>query len=147
MSQVELQGKVIKYPSKVATCTNGKCLIATRDVPAKTKIQKFEGPIVTWDQVPTSEICHALLIHDQHWLIPTTNARYINHSCDPNCIINDDLFVVTIRSVQAGNEFSFSYNLVTKGATDPGPWDPRWTFKCDCGAVNCQGLIDRYVYL
>lgn len=136
-----------RYPAKVITCAYGKGLIATKTVLANTKIQRFIGAIVTFEQIPPQEICYALLIADQQWLIPTTDARYINHSCEPNCIIDDNLFVITNQVVTAGTEFTFSYNTVTKGENDPGTWDQRWTFNCNCGAKNCQGLINRYLYL
>jgi uncharacterized protein len=41
-------------------------------------------------------------------------ARYINHSCYPNCVPRENerthrLFIVAKRSIQAGEEFSYSY--------------------------------------
>jgi len=77
-------------------------------------------------------------------MIPVSNARFINHSCSPNCIVNDDLTVVTIRSVRCNEDLTISYNIVDKNE-DPGLWNQRWTFKCLCGAKNCQDFIDKYV--
>src|SRR5262249_59335553 len=39
-------------------------------------------------------------------------ARYINHSCDPNCEVvkaNDALWIVALRDIKEGEELSYSY--------------------------------------
>jgi hypothetical protein len=138
----------------VSECSHGKCLIATEHIPASTVIEVFGGDIVRYPpgstdptppEVPDDEVCYFLIVNDETVIIPRTNARYINHGCDPNCDINDRLEVVTIRDVDAGEELTFSYNDVgSKPATNA--WDPRWTFTCTCGSPICQGVIDKYVY-
>jgi uncharacterized protein len=69
------------------------------------------------------------------------DARYINHSCDPNCeaIIEDQrIFIDAIRTIQPGDEITFDYHLVR-----PGPWEPVWTerYACRCGAASCRGTM------
>ncbi len=134
------------FPSKISTCAYGKCLVARDNLPAGTIVQQFTGPIVDWEDVPESEICHALLVEDGCWLIPTSAARYISHSCDPNCIIDENNTVVTFRPVTKGQQITVRYNVVKTATENPGKWDPRWTFKCQCGAPNCPGLIHKYVW-
>ena len=87
---------------------------------------------------------HAILIENNKWMVIQTDARYINHSCDPNCIIDNDLRLITVRPVNEGEELTINYHIVYEGE-DPGFWDPRWSFKCCCGAKNCQGIIDKYI--
>ena len=80
----------------------------------------------------------------------SNTARYINHSCDPNCTIDDQRCVVTIRPVAAGEELTFSYVLVDRGHYERSPedffWHERWTFDCRCGSPNCVGRVDRYLF-
>ncbi|MDB4936541.1 MAG: hypothetical protein JWP87_3513 [Labilithrix sp.] len=69
------------------------------------------------------------------------DARFINHSCDPNCevVISDGrLLVETIKTVKAGEELAYDYNL-TRGLDD----DPEIekVFACRCGAANCRGTM------
>jgi len=64
-------------------------------------------------------------------------ARYINHSCDPNCALQTTsrtIWVVALRDIQAGEELTHQYNY---------EYDPdRYTeFPCFCGAKNCIGYI------
>jgi len=140
------------YPSKKQVCTYGFSLVATCDVEAGTVVQKFEGPIYAWKDVPENEVCHAILFDANRWMVASTDARYANHSCDPNCMIDDLMRVVTTRAVRKGDQYTFSYNVVAphprvpdNDATADNFWDPRWSFRCECGAEQCQGVVDKYV--
>jgi uncharacterized protein len=69
------------------------------------------------------------------------DARFINHSCDPNCeaVIEDGrIFIEAIRTIQPGDEITFDYHLVR-----PGPYRPEWAkrYACHCGAANCRGTM------
>jgi hypothetical protein len=132
------------YPSKVDVCSYGKCLVATSFLPTGVIVQELKGPIYSWNLVSEEEICYAILIEHNKWMIIQTDARYINHSCDPNCVIDNELRLITVRPVNKGEELTINYHIVYEGE-DPGFWDPRWSFKCCCGAKNCQGIIDKYI--
>ena len=44
-------------------------------------------------------------------------ARYINHSCEPNCITEltpRSIWVLALRDIQAGEELTFNYRYDTK---------------------------------
>ena len=58
-------------------------------------------------------------------------ARYINHSCDPNCaveITTRTIWIVALRDMQAGEELTYNYGYDVKNYQD----NP-----CKCGAKNC----------
>ncbi|XP_014272236.1 histone-lysine N-methyltransferase NSD3 isoform X1 [Halyomorpha halys] len=66
-------------------------------------------------------------------------ARFMNHSCDPNCetqkwTVNGDTRVglFALEDIKAGTELVFNYNLETIGNTK---------VECKCGASNCAGYI------
>jgi SET domain-containing protein len=128
----------------------GQGLIATANLGCETVVEKFDGPAAKYKQIPEDEIQYALRVRGDDWMIPQTNARYINHSCEANCYVSDTLEVVTMRHVSQGEELTIVYNGITMeqflngGAVD-NFWDDRWTFSCRCGAARCVGLIDRYV--
>lgn len=53
---------------------------------------------------------------DTDWTIdgsPRSNiARYINHSCDPNCesdVVDGRIIITAIKNIQVGEELSFDY--------------------------------------
>ena len=65
----------------------------------------------------------------------TNLARYINHSCDPNCEIHTTthtIWVVALRRIRAGEELGYNYGYDIKNYTE---------FPCHCGAQNCCGYI------
>ncbi len=61
-------------------------------------------------------------------------ARYINHSCDPNCEtdeIKGRIWIIAIRDIEPGEELSYDYML----------YDGEGEAPCHCGAKNCRGTL------
>ena len=109
-----------------------------------TIVEQFQGKVSSLEKIPESKIGYAILITKGNWMLPETNSKYINHSCNPNCIIDEMLQVCTIREVKMGEELTISYNTVYQNE-DPGYWDSRWSFKCECKSEKCQGIINKYI--
>jgi uncharacterized protein len=69
-------------------------------------------------------------------------ARFINHSCAPNCrAVEEDgrIFIETIEPVSAGTELAYDYKL-----TLPEDWrdtSARRRYACDCGSSGCRGTL------
>lgn len=140
--------ETVVYPGKVSVNHYGKCYLATSDIEPGTVVERFVGREVEFKNIPDSQITYAANFGNNLWIIPMTNARYINHSCDPNCVIKGDSDVVAIRPIQAGEEITVDYVSVSQYEFELAPheffWDSRWTFDCQCGADNCHKRIDRY---
>jgi hypothetical protein len=61
-------------------------------------------------------------------------AAYLNHSCDPNCEIDEvkgRVWIFAIRDIAAGEELLWDYNLYDD--EDPAP--------CYCGSPQCRGTM------
>lgn len=59
---------------------------------------------------------------------------YLNHSCDPNCEVDEiesRVWISALRDISAGEELLWDYNLYDD--EDPAP--------CSCGAANCRGTM------
>jgi SET domain-containing protein len=142
--------KSLAYPSYVAHTPIGRGLVAAEDIEEGKVIERLEGRVISFNKIPESEIRDAFELDDDRWITPTSDARHINHSCDPNCYISSKLDVITTRKVLKGEELTIMYNEVTiekymsKGSVLPA-WDERRSFDCVCGAPKCIGRIDRYV--
>ena len=134
----------MSYPTQVSTNAHGRCLVSTRALAPGAVVQCFEGPLCDWNDVPASEVRHALWVENGRWMVPTTDARFINHACEPNCRIDADNRVVSVAAIRDGDEITIAYDIVHAGE-DPGEWDARWTFKCACGSARCRRLINGYV--
>jgi uncharacterized protein len=69
-------------------------------------------------------------------------ARWINHSCRPNCepFEDDDarVFIAARRTIHAGEELAYDYKLNV-----PGRRTPRLlaNYACRCGAPRCRGTM------
>ncbi len=65
-------------------------------------------------------------------------ARYINHSCNPNCklqITADKALIVAIKDIKKGDELSYNYQF---------DMEEFELFPCNCGAENCvKFMIDE----
>lgn len=75
--------------------------------------------------------------HDIDGSFAYNKARYINHSCSPNCevdIVKNEIWISSIKKINKGEELSYDYGY---------PFDPE-DFKdhiCKCGSKNCIGYI------
>lgn len=69
------------------------------------------------------------------------DARYINHSCDPNCesiIEGDRVFIKAIKAIKPDIELVYDYRFEWQDEFDPE--DIRY-YACRCGAPKCRGTI------
>ena len=69
------------------------------------------------------------------------DARWINHSCDPNCdaVIEDGrIWIETIRDIKPGEELAYDYAYVLDERHSPAA---KRRFPCNCGAPTCRGTI------
>lgn len=72
------------------------------------------------------------------------DARFINHSCNPNCetvIENSRVFIDSIRSIKTGEELGYDYQLTWESTDDPAELA---LYACRCGARKCRGtMLDK----
>lgn len=67
--------------------------------------------------------------------VPWNPARFINHSCSPNCEAEVEAGRITIiawRDIAAGEELTYNYNYDLEDYRD---------HVCQCGAAECLGFI------
>ena len=76
---------------------------------------------------------------NDHWDIDgrvlRNKARYINHSCDPNCEVlmtSRTIWIVALRDIKTGEELTFNYGYEL---------DDEMAQPCTCGAKHCYGFI------
>jgi uncharacterized protein len=69
-------------------------------------------------------------------------ARWINHSCDPNCETEetDDgrVFIQALRDIKRGEELNYDYGLVIDERITP---TLKRNYACRCGAASCRGTM------
>jgi hypothetical protein len=69
------------------------------------------------------------------------DARFINHSCAPNCdaVIDDKrIFIEAIRDIEPGEELTYDYAYVLDERHTP---TAKRRYPCNCGSSRCRGTI------
>lgn len=64
---------------------------------------------------------------------------FMNHSCEPNCVIMGRTRIVALRRIGVGEEVTFDYS------TNVG-WD-GFSMKCMCGTQGCRKVVRSYRFL
>jgi SET domain-containing protein len=76
--------------------------------------------------------------------IDGNDARFINHSCNPNCetvIEKSRVFIDAIRNIKLGEELGYDYQLTWESTDEPAELA---LYACRCGAKRCRGtMLDR----
>ncbi len=116
-------------------------LFTTIDITKGTKIIRYIGKKITQEESDRRLAAGNVYIfglNERYSLdgdTPKNTARYINHSCDPNCQteqFGNTIWIVSSKDIQAGEELTYNYGY----EVDDTPAEP-----CHCGANNCCGYI------
>jgi uncharacterized protein len=128
---------------------HGKGVYAMQEIPAGTTLIEYRGEVISWPEAlrrhphDPKDPHHTFYFHvdDKHVIDAKyggNNARWINHSCDPNCEadeVDGRIFIKALRDLHPGEELFYDYGLVI---------DERYTpklkkeYECRCGAPNCR---------
>jgi uncharacterized protein len=119
----------------------GRGVFAHKSIRKGTVIAVFDGPIYDdrfegW----TKDISnHVIQFNKNKWRDSKGIARFINHSCDPNCGIKGLFKVVAMRGIKKGEQITWDYEM-----TEKSWW---WRLKCRCGSPLCRKKIGNYARL
>lgn len=70
-------------------------------------------------------------------------ARFINHSCEPNCEVctfKDRPYVYAKREIVRGEELTFDYQLGKASGAASSKADAK-KYACHCGSKKCRGTM------
>ncbi len=141
-----------RFLSQRRSAIHGRGVYARALIPADTRIVEYRGERISNAEAdrryPDDEFAahHTFLFAlDDDTMIDAAYggnlARWINHSCDPNCeAVEEDgrIFIESIRDIPPGEELAYDYNYIL-----PERHTPRMKkrFPCHCGAAACRGTI------
>jgi SET domain-containing protein len=132
---------------------HGRGVFATRTIRKGSDIVEYRGRRISMDEadnLPDSDPdnpFHTFLfeLNDGRVIdagVRGNAARWINHSCQPNCVPYEDddgrVFIEAKRTIRAGEELSYDYRLNV-----PGRRTARMLadYACRCGAPRCRGTM------
>lgn len=116
----------------------GKGVFANQPIRKGEVIAIFDGPIYDDDfEGWTRDLQnHTIQIGKAKWRDSKGLARFINHSCDPNCGIKGLNKVVAMRDIEKGEQITWDYEM-----TERSDW---WRMRCKCGSPLCRKVIGNY---
>jgi uncharacterized protein len=131
---------------------HGLGAFATRAIPAGVRLIEYAGERLTPAEADArypdmaGEPHHTELfaIDDDIVIDAAVNgndARFINHSCDPNCdaiVEGDRIWIETIRDIGPGEELAYDYAFALEERHTPAA---KRRYPCNCGAKNCRKTI------
>lgn len=127
---------------------HGKGIFTPVQIKEKTLIMEYKGEIIgklvsdkrekfyiknNFDSIYMFTVSDDMIIDAT---MTGNKARYINHSCDPNCeaincIRDKSIKYCSVRDIKANEELTINYNMPLKENE-----------KCGCGAENCIARLN-----
>ncbi|KAL8820968.1 MAG: hypothetical protein Q9223_000922 [Gallowayella weberi] len=135
----------------IKTADRGYGVRSNRTFEPHQIIVEYTGEIITQDECDArmenrykDNECFYLMEFDQRMILDATRgsiARFINHSCEPNC----EMIKMTVagkprmalfagaNGIMTGEELTYDYNF--------NPYSVKNVQQCRCGAPSCRGVL------
>ncbi|RJX32801.1 MAG: SET domain-containing protein [Oxalobacter sp.] len=144
------------YLEARASEIEGTGCFAKQRIPAGTRIIEYLGQRIPQSVVEERSMVEVddlgEIIKDSHvymfyvdWrttidgAVNGNDARFINHSCAPNCkstVEDRRVFIDAIRDIAPGEELTFDYKLDVNASSEQ-----KKRYACRCKAPNCRGTM------
>ncbi len=149
-------------PRKIATRRStipGNGMFALAPLRKGERLIEYKGKLRTHQEVDDGdtgdvESGHTFLftLNDEYVIDANhggNSARWINHSCDPNCeaVLEEDeggdprkdrVFIEAIRNIKPGEELSYNYGI---RLDEPHTAKLKKIWACRCGSPKCTGTM------
>ncbi|MBC7898057.1 MAG: SET domain-containing protein-lysine N-methyltransferase [Cytophagaceae bacterium] len=125
---------------------------ATRDIRKGERLIEYVGERISWaesdrryDDTKVKRHHTFLFTVNKRTIIDAAHdgndARFINHSCDPNCEAIDEknrIYIHAIKPIKKGEELVYDYGYARdKNTTE----EDEKLYVCRCGSPKCRGTI------
>ncbi len=124
-------------PSKI----HGLGFFATKNISKGEIVAIKAGHLVYKDDLPKHKdvIRHSQMqITDDFYVAPLNpeesegSMLYLNHSCEPNVVVQGQIVFSAYRDIVAGEEITLDYGTL---------YNDDSVLTCDCGMPSCRGVI------
>ncbi len=137
--------------SKIA----GRGVFATRAIRKGARVIEYTGERITHQEADVRYDDEAMAHHhtmlfslDDVWCLDAiregNDARYINHSCEPNCEAiqeGDRVFIFAMVPIREGTELTYDYRYDYDDSISLAK--AKRVYPCHCGVPSCRGTIVR----
>jgi uncharacterized protein len=129
---------------------HGRGVFAAKAFGKGAKIIEYTGRRILWSSVPDDlddpRMYFFSIGNGKRVIDPSVGgneARWINHSCDPNCRVRETrgrIFIHASRNIPAGEELFYDYRLETDDDV-PRTKAIEAEAICNCGSPRCRGTM------
>lgn len=112
-----------------------KGVFAARDIKKGEPVIEYTGKKMTTAQSDKSKSSYLFVLNSKVCIDGRNAARYINHSCEPNCeagIERGRIWIDALRDIKKGEELTYNYGYDLDEFKD---------YPCACRARRCVGYI------
>jgi len=145
-----------KEPTKVIEVKesklHGKGVFARKRIEKGSRIIRYKGKKITneegaerYDESNMKRHHTFLFCLDDDYCLDGgekgNEARFINHSCNPNCEAvqeGNKIYIDAIKNIPKEKELTFDYSLYSDGDL-PKNW--KKFYACGCGSKLCRGVM------
>lgn len=134
------------------SAVHGLGAFATHRIERGTRIIEYVGERVShaeadrrYEYKDANDSHTFLFIVDEETVIDAgvngNEARFLNHSCEPNCesvIEGGRVFIEALVAIEPGAELTYDYQIQRE---DDDPDDVDEIFACHCGLPGCRGTM------
>lgn len=141
-------------PYKVkASKVHGRGVFARRRIAPGECIVEYQGERIEWETaLKRAEAAGTPINHTFFFSLSDgrvidgasrgNDARFINHSCEPNCepLEHEDgrVYIYSLMEIERGEELTYRYALIYEGRHTAAI---KRAFPCHCGAPTCLGTM------
>jgi hypothetical protein len=131
---------------------HGNGVFAVQDLAEGETLIEYKGEVINWKEAlrrhphDPAQPNHTFYFHiddgrviDGH--VNGNAARWINHSCEPNCEadeVDGRVYIKALRNIAAGEELNYDYGLIID---EPYTEKLLSEFPCWCGSEQCRGTL------
>jgi SET domain-containing protein len=131
---------------------HGNGVFAARKIPTGARIIEYQGTRITEKQAnkrfgndPDNPFHTFFFSLESGKLIDGgdegNDARWINHSCEPNCEAQEKkgrVYIHALRDIVRGEELSYDYGLIIDEKLTK---QLKKDYECRCGSPSCRGTM------
>lgn len=111
-------------------------------------VVRFGGTIISLEDIRSGRVnTHSYIAISEDTFVgvpkgqPEQGDEFINHSCDPNLWMIDEITLAARRPIHIDEEVTADYGMWEYDTL----WRPPW--KCACGSKDCRGQITGSDYV
>ena len=131
---------------------HGKGVFALVDIPKGEVLIEYKGERISWEKAlkrhphDPSQPNHTFYFTLEDGRVIDAahggnKARWINHSCQPNCEAFEQdgrVYIRSLRAIRTGQELNYDYELDVDGRQTA---KLKREYACHCGAKRCRGTM------